>query len=256
MMQERKIFEENGKGVYTTFYSTDFEYVDPIKYYAESFIRTNTSMMRDIVFFKKPPIPLNYIEYFIRKEALKDWNNKFEEIYSTVIPSNLISLLNSSSKKEQLKLLKNLTITPDILMAFIFKAWTDFGFSFSQYSSHHHSTGLDKGKMPLLVEIKDGKVRKVGETMLTDGQLKQAVEHRKVIVSKFFDNEKSWHCLFLTFDSLKGKESWKDGQPHYHYISDKFGIPRAEVVKQLKSKNYKLGNLPHIALLDYRADEE
>ena len=45
---------------------------------------------------------------------------------------------------------------------------------------------------------------------------------------KFIDKEDEWHCLFLTYDSIRGKESWNGGQPHYHYISDKFGIPRAE----------------------------
>lgn len=48
-----------------------------------------------------------------------------------------------------------------------------------------------------------------------------------------------------------GKESCKDGQPHYHYISDKFGMPRDKVLAELKSRDYSLGLLPHIDLLDY-----
>lgn len=109
--------------------------------------------------------------------------------------------------------------------------------------------------MPKLVEIKDDKVSKVGNTTLTDGQLKQAVDHRKVVVAKFIDKEDEWHCIFLTYDSIRGKESWKGGQPHYHYISDKFGIPRAEVLNQLKSRIYNLGSLPHIDLVGYRDEK-
>lgn len=85
-----------------------------------------------------------------------------------------------------------------------------------------------------------------------NGQLKQVIEQRKVIVSKFLDKGSEWHCLLLTYDSLKGKESWKNGQPHYHYISSKFRIPRDKVVEQLKSSSYNLGSLPHIDLLEYR----
>lgn len=256
MIKEEKIFDEDGKGIYTMFHSTDFEFVNPTQHYGEAFIRTNVSMMRDILFFKQLPIPASYIEEFIHREAVKDWKEKLEEITNTEVPEKLILLLKSTSKKEQVALLKGLTITPDQLIAFIVKAWTDFGFSFSQYTSEHQHAGLDKKEMPRIVEIKDDKVYKVGETTLTDGQLRQAVDHRKVIVSKFLDGNDSWHCLFLTYDSLKGKEAWKSGQPHYHYISDKFGIPREKVVEQLKSRNYKLGNLPHIDLIGYRPDEE
>jgi hypothetical protein len=77
------------------------------------------------------------------------------------------------------------------------------------------------------------------------------VEHRKVIISKFLDNKTAWHCFFLTFKSIRREESWQDGQPHFHYISDKFGISRENVIVQLKSKDYNLGTLPHIGLLDY-----
>ena len=90
---------------------------------------------------------------------------------------------------------------------------------------------------------------------MTDGELVQAVDHRKRTISKFLDKNGSWHCFFLTFDSRKGKESWKGGQPHYHYISDKFGIPRSKVVKELKSKKYKLGALPHIDHLEVEEKE-
>jgi len=103
----------------------------------------------------------------------------------------------------------------------------------------------------------DGIVNKVGDTKLTDGQLKQAVEHKSVTISKFFDKGTDWHCLFVTHKSLRGDEkNWKGGQPHYHYISDKFGLSRDKVVSELKSRDYHLNSLPHIDLLDYNSKEE
>ncbi|NNV53961.1 hypothetical protein [Limnovirga soli] len=256
MIRKHTIPLESGQGSYTIFNSPDFEFVDPTQHFAESFIVTNVSMMRDLILLKKPPIPLEFIENFIHKEALKDWFKKLKDINDTKIPDNLIALLTANTKKDQIKLLKNLSITPDQLIGFIFKAWTDYGFRFSQYTSEYYQNGLDKSKMPKLVEIKGDTVFKIGDTSLTDGQLKQAVDHRKVIVAKFFDNKTSWHCFFLTFDSLKGKETWKNGQPHYHYISDKFGIDRQKVVEQLKGRKYNLGNLPHIDLIGYNDNEE
>lgn len=246
-----KIAHEKG-GHYTIFEAPDFEYVNPIEYYAESHKQTCFTIMRDMLLAKKLPFPIQDIDRIIQKKAEQEWEEKYNEIIQTEVPQNFIDLLTADSKNEQVKLLKGQSLTPDQLIAFIFKAWTDFGFSFSQYKAEYAQKGLDKGDMPQVVEVKDDKVEKVGSTSLSDGQLKQAVEHRKVIISKFLDNGASWHCLFVTFKSLKGGENWKDGQPHYHYISDKFGHERDKVVAELTNEKYKLGNLPHIDLLDYR----
>ena len=216
----------------------------------------NVSMMRDSILLKKPDIPLNIIENLIYKESLKECYERIKEIEETHIPENLTNLLKAERKNDQLKLLKNLSITSIQLTAFAFKAWSEYGFTYSRYKSERLPIGLDSTKMPMLVEIENGTVNKVGKTSLTDGQLKQAVDHRKVIVAKFFDKKDTWHCLFLTFDSLKGKEPWKDGQAHYHYISDKFGIPRKIVVDQLKSGKYHFGSLPHVDLIGYRDNDK
>ncbi|MFB3386662.1 hypothetical protein [Flavobacterium sp. LAR06] len=254
MIRHRKIKEDDGNGEYSIFETFDFEFVNPIEHYSTAIVASNFAMMKEIVLLKDPPFPfpIEFIEQTLMKEAVKKWDEELNEILKTKIPENFISLLISKTKKEQVKLLKNQSINPDQLLAFLFKAKINFGYSFSQYRGEHNHKGLDESKMPALVEIKKDVVHKIGDTPLTDGQLKQAIEQRKVIVSKFLDKGNEWHCLLLTYDSLKGKESWKNGQPHYHYISDKFGIPRDEVVKQLKSSSYSLGSLPHIDLISYR----
>lgn len=254
MIRQLKVSDDNNTGTYTIYEVDDVEFVNPVEHFAEIDISMNVSMIRDLIQMRKLPIPLNQIEDYAQRTASKEWLIRLKEIEETLIPDNLVSILKTKTKREQVNLLKNLSFTSDQLIAFIFKAYNNFGFRYSQYKSEHHHSGLDVDQIPKIVELSEGKINKVGETNLTNGQLKQAVEHRKVIITKFLDSEDSWHCFFITYDSLKGKEKWKGGQPHYHYISDKFGITRTDVVKQLQSKNYHLGNLPHIDLIDDRED--
>jgi hypothetical protein len=246
-----KIPHDEG-GNYSIFEAPDFEYQNPIKYYSEIFRKSNFSITRDFLLAKKLPFPPEEIDAFLLKRVEREWGEYYNKLIKTDIPPNFISLLSGTSKKEQVKLLKGQSLTLEQLTAFIIKAWTDFGFTFSQYRSEYQHKGLEEDDMPRLVEIKDDKVEKIGDTSMSDGQLKHAVKHRKVIISKFLDNGESWHCLFVTFKSLRGEEKWKDGQPHYHYISDKFGHDREKVVKDLTSDKYSLGNLPHIDIIDYR----
>jgi hypothetical protein len=250
-MDVKRIKDPETGGFYTMYTGTDFEYVNPIDHYKKSAIRLSFEMERDLIIMMKPPFPAPLIEKLLYKRAVENWDKQYKEILATEVPKALISVLTAESKKDQVTLLKGVSINPDQLIAFIFKAWTDHKYSFSQYTAEFHSKNIKTGDLPTVVNIEGGDVKKIGKTNLTDGQLKQAVEHRRVTISKFFDNGKDWHCLFITYNSIGGKESWKDGQPHYHYISDKFGMTRDKVVAELKSRDYSLGSLPHIDLLDY-----
>ncbi len=49
-----------------------------------------------------------------------------------------------------------------------------------------------------------------------------------------------------------GKESWKDGQAHFHYISSKFGITREELLSKFESGKYPSSSV-HIDILEYGA---
>ena len=153
---------------------------------------------------------------------------------------------------EQEKLLKRQTLTIEQLMSFIFLAYEDYGFTLSEYTGENHRKGIDESDLPTLIHVKENGVDKAGETSMTDGQLKNVVESRKVIVSKILDKDGEWHCFFLTFNSIAGKESWKGGQAHFHYSSDKYGITRKDAVEQLKSKKYPTTSV-HIALKGYES---
>jgi hypothetical protein len=239
----------NQQGDYTVFIAPDFEFANPIKYFSENLIQLNMTMERKFLETQKFPIEERLINKVLFKRAQQEWKKKYQELINLEIPINFISLLSSASKKEQVQLLKGQSFTSDQLVAYIIKAWTDFGFTFSQYRAEHHHNGLDIDELPTVIDANGTAVETVGETSLTDGQLKHAVIYRQVIISKFLDNGNDWHCFFTTYKSLRGDESWG---LHYHYISNKFGITREKVVSELKNKNYNLGTLPHIPLTDYR----
>jgi len=186
-------------------------------------------------------------------EANKRWNDIKQHIEKTAIPDNLFELLVSAKKSEQEKLLRGVVFTPELIAAFIFTACKDHGYKLSRLRHEIPQKGLDVGKLPSAIEVKDtGDVKTIGQTELSKGALKQAVEHSKVILSFFLEKDENWHCFFTTFKSLRGEETWLgEKQPHFHYISKGFGIDKQEVINQLKSDKYKLGNLPHIALHEY-----
>jgi hypothetical protein len=238
-------------GEYSIFESKDVERCNPIEYFKEGFITPQISIERDLIqaYMEFPDAELIP---FLYKKKLPEWDEEYKRITEIQVPPNFVALLSSTSKKDQVRLMKDQSITPDQLIAFIFKAWNEFGFAFTTFSEEHFHTGLNTADLPKLIHVKDDAVEKIGNTSLTDGQLKQLVAHRKVTVTKMLEKGSEWHCLFVTYKSLRGEESWKGGQPHLHYISDKFGLSRETVINDLKSKYYSLNSLPHIDLLEYR----
>jgi hypothetical protein len=250
-MEEHIIIDDDGKGYTKAFIGTDVEFVDPIQHYSNWNKRKYISLTKDMLFLENPFMASLVPEEFYIKKAEEKWAKRYEIIINTEVPGNFLKLLTCESKKGQIQLLKGQGLSPMQLIAFIFKAWTDFGFSFSSYTAKHYNKGLDESRLPELITVKDGDVKKAGETNFTKGQLKSVVNDRKVTVSKFIDKGDNWHCFFLTYRSLRGEESWKDGQPHFHYISDKWGYPRKDAVEQLRGQKYPSTTV-HIDLSDYK----
>lgn len=254
-MALNKINDDKG-GFVMTWPIGDIEYVNPVEHYKKRNIQISIDLERELLKTKKPPFPISDLNDFFRERAERKWEGYYEEIKNTEIPKNLISLLSSKSKKEQVRLLKGASLTPFKLIGLIFHAFEKEGFLFSSYRAEHHHLGLDESQLPNFIHLKNDKVIKAGETSLTDGELKQVVNHRTVIVSKFIEKGTEWHCFFATYRSLKGEENWNNGQPHFHYISNKFGLTREKVLEELRSRHYKLNNLPHISLTEYNNEEE
>ena len=227
----------------------DFENVNPAQHFYDACFVSRMMMLEpDETSGRKEPTKKG-AETLVK--VAKDCREFIESFRKVQVPVELIQILETSKKKEQTKLLNGLRMNPDILMAFLLIAG-DKGFTLSQYQSEHQTNAIDSTKMPIAYRQKeDGTIEKFGKTELTDGQLKQALEQRSVKVAKILENNNEWHCFFLTYNSIGGKENWQNGQPHFHYLSNLFGIQKNDVIEQIKSKNYNLGNLPHIALDDY-----
>ncbi len=251
MIREQKIHDDAGDGFYQIFEGQDIEFINPIDYYSNLYIRPKISVEREFLLLRNFPFRGPLLEELLKKRALEAWDEKYKEILSTNVPPNFISLLSADSKKDQIRLLKSTKISLDELAAFIFRAWLDHGYSFSEYKAQHYHKGLDESTLPNVINVTDEKIESVGKTSMSQGQMKQVIEARTVIVSKFFDKGSSWHCFFCTYRSLRGEENWNGGTPHFHYISDKFGVLRENVVETLQRKEYKLNNLPHIELTGY-----
>lgn len=257
-MAIRKVRNPQDGSVYTFVEGADVEYVNPIEHLEQKSANLYYHIHRDSLVMLNMGFPEWAINKAAARQALKDWEDSRREIESETIPDQLWALLKSSSKGEQIKLTRGLQFNGRQLMHFIFKAYSEYGYTFSEYFAEFLPKGFADKHLPSVAEVRDSGVEIVGDTDVTAGQLKQIVQQRKVTVSKVIDSQdkKNFHCFFLTYRSLRREESWKDGQPHYHYISDKFGLTRDEVVKQLKSKDYNLGNLPHLDLIGYDPNRE
>lgn len=94
-----------------------------------------------------------------------------------------------------------------------------------------------------------------GETTLTEGQMRTIINQADVLIVRIFDNGSHWHCFLQTYKGLKGMESGVQGsRPHLHYLSDSFGISKADLVKMIKIGRYP--NTPvHIPLLSDKSED-
>lgn len=246
-----KIPDEDGKGYTIAIDQEEVEHVDPLTYFREQDVRKNMVMYREMLLLKTPFLKPFLKDEYLRKEALKSWDERMIQLNNAHIPPNFISLLNSTSKKEQESLLRNQTITVFGLAAYLIKAGSEFGYTMSKYRTEHLAKNVDPTKLPKLIHLQDdGTVKKVGYSPLTDGQLKNVILQRKALVAHFLDKGGEWHCFFQTEKSMRGEEKWRGGQPHLHYLSDKWGVSRADTVQRIKDGDYPATSV-HIALTDY-----
>lgn len=208
---------------------------------------------------KREPKSSDFSESAIRATLLgkaeSDWAELETEMRSKGFPNALKWTLSAPNKRRQKQQLKQCSFSADEFISFLFYA-EDEGYLYSQYLAQHNHRGLNEDDLPELIDANTTPTRVVGETALTEGQLRQVISDRSVVVSTFLDKGDEWHCFFATYESLKGEENWQDGTPHFHYLSDKFGISREEAVRQLTSRKYHLGSLPHLKIDGYEAGQK
>src|SRR5665647_1975084 len=134
--------------------------------------------------------------------AEKDWQKKYQEIIDTELPTGLLDILTCNSKAEQIRIIgKDMTLTSIMLNKFSFLAYTDYGYLFSMYSFETLPKGVDDSEMPrMAIKRDDNTVEKYGGTSMKDGQIKNAIDHRKRTIAKFFDKGDIWHCFFYDYN--------------------------------------------------------
>lgn len=250
-MEAKKIYEENGQGFTRIFSSDKVENVNPVAYYKKYELEKRAIVLRDLLNAKDANLATQLDDSFFIKQAEDTLDGFFEKFENTEIHENFYKLLETERKKDQINLLKGLSLNPDQLMSLIFKSHQIYGFLYSKYRFENLPNGLEQRKLPTLIQLNEGSsIKKIGDTDLTDGELKNLIEHRKVIVSHFFEKGDTWHCFFTTYNSIGGKENWKNGQAHFHYISSAFGISKTDFIESMRTGKYKSTSI-HIDLMNY-----
>jgi hypothetical protein len=233
----------------------DFEYVNPIKQFGNQLMHMNASVLDTVSMMEFPdavddPARKNVVFRMAAEKASEGLNQYIDNARLHKFPQSLMNLLESKKKSRQEKAFRGPVLTSDQLMAFIFAAYVERGFKYSMYTSRDRKPELLDIRMPRLAIKEDtGEITVIGKTDLKIGEIKMAIEQNDLNIARFLDKGNIWHCFFYTMRGITGKET--DGTPHIHYISNLWNIPRAEVVKQLKSKEYKLPSTPHIPFERY-----
>ena len=192
----------------------------------------------------------NYPEDKARDRAmamLKEWVSK-------PCPIFLLSLFSTNSKKEQEKLLRGKSITPEHLICWILQSGR-YGGLFSQYSYDAGTPQDLKGRAPVMIDAsKPERIKTIGKTNLSDAALLNLVENQKRVISQFVDfPDGRWYCFYRTFRGLSGREAGKQGQ-HLHFISFAYGLSRDALVEGFM-KGKCPGNGLHVHLSGYWENE-
>lgn len=254
-MNVEKIPDNDGKGFTLAVSHEDIENVDAMTYFREADVSKNMVIYREMLNKHDAEQTAALSDDFFRKKALGSWEERLPLLTGANVPQNFISLLDSKSKGEQEKLMKGQSLSVMGLGSLLCRACTDSGYTMSKYRAEILAKGTDAATLPKLIHVKEDEVIVVGETDLKEGQLRNVVRHRKVIIAHFLDRGAEWHCFVHTEKSASGEENSMGGEPHIHYLSDKWGISRADVLQRIKDGNYPTTKV-HIELTEVRGKTE
>lgn len=251
-MIKKTVITNKTTGDYTiAFAEGNVENVNPIEYIKSYELYKRVSSKQEFYTRRFPSIDPIVLEEKLKKILAVEVKELFSQIEKEKIHPNFLNLLSTIKKKEQVRLLKGLTLTPFQLTSLIFKSYSEFGYRYSKYRFENIPPQFTGKKIPHLFTVNDdGTVKKIGSTDLTEGSMRQLIEQRTVVVAHFFEKENVWHCFFSTYDSAAGQENYKGGQAHMHYISSGFGVTKGDFIASLESGNYRSTSV-HIDLLEY-----
>ena len=120
-MEAKKIYEEKGQGFTRIFSSEKVENVNPVDYYKKYELEKRAIVLRDLINAKDANLASQLDDSFFLKQAEDTIVGFFEKFENTEIHENFCKLLETERKKNQINLLKGLSLNPDQLMSLIFK---------------------------------------------------------------------------------------------------------------------------------------
>lgn len=186
----------------------------------------------------KHKCPIDIPEYYVRQFVLKQVDDKNAQLLSSTKPKPEIHKLltdDTLSYKDQNELLKGLTLkTADIL--WLNKEAQELGFMLDIYHEEKYPKKFNEKKKPVAYNMKEGgSIESIGQTEMTEGEMRALLEQRRVVQSRIYHKGGHWHCFYFTFKGLAGEEGGVMGaRPHYHYLSDKSGITWDTLMQRIK----------------------
>ena len=135
-IRSKKIEIPGGNGHYWMTEYDDFEYVNPVEHVATVLISSSMSFERNILQMKGISAPKEIIEQVLFKNAVSDLNKQMTIYRSMIIPPGMHTLLEATSKNDQIKALKGFSLTDEELMAFIIIAFEKYGYTV-RWSKYH-----------------------------------------------------------------------------------------------------------------------
>lgn len=222
-----------------------------VKFHASSIVPAIKVMLEKDKNFN---LPCN--DEIINQVALMLAKQSYNELSKESVDGKLKNIFQKElNKKEQIRLLKGVQLTKPQLSS-LFNFAEECGYRFSHYKWQGDPKSVKEEKLPSFMHMKDdGSIEYIGETTLTEGQMRTIINQADVLIVRIFDNGSHWHCFLQTYKGLKGMESGVQGsRSHLHYLSDSFGISKADLVKMIKIGRYP--NTPvHIPLLSDKSED-
>lgn len=191
---------------------------------------------------------IDKLDIKIKFESVRYSLDRLIKLKRVVLPSHLTTLLlHTSSKKEQIQLLKDRAISSNELTALIVQS-AKYGYRFTQFKVQHLPADAKEEDLPFVFYFDKDSIDIVGLNKYPIKKLSNFIAHRKVHIVKFIENGDRWFCFFTTYNAIAGQETGNfKGVPHLHLITNYWGLSKENVFQELKGKRYKVPSI-HIKL--------
>lgn len=211
----------------------------PFDYYVYTHAMARESMYTQI--FKHSEHPEWADEALIKRLALKHSEDFFEDMLHKTFPDfRLQQILAHTewSKKQQKMLWQEFELRTRDLLWFNWLA-QKAGYLLDIRVVETYPKVFDAKQMPIIFrKTEDGNIDKIGETDMSEGEMRALLQQRKVQNVRIYHKGEVWHCFYGTMKGLNGQEQGAVGShPHYHYISDKWGIKLEDLLQRIQAND-------------------